>query len=171
MGQFLHISLGLNSLPGSCEGHIFGYWNVSRKYNNFLQACWFLAKNLANIVSLPWKLDNPNCHNQRQEWTDTEDNHSVKVKNAPFYQNRAASNPSLAPAPAPAPAPRGGSGLSVADQPFNYIAFSQQLYGDKPPDKNLRVKTLDKPKQRTISYVWNKTKKWWDKTINWLLYT
>ena len=74
----------------------------------------------------------------------------------PFYQNRAASNPSLA--PAPAPAPRGGSGLSVADQPFNYIAFSQQLYGDKSPDKNLTVKTLDKPKQRTISYVWNKTK-------------
>ena len=102
------------------------------------------------------KLSTQSFINQRQEWTDTEDNHSVKVKNVPFYQNRAASNPSLA----PAPAPRGGSGLSVADQPFNYIAFSQQLYGDKSPDKNLTVKTLDKPKQRTISYVWNKTKKW-----------
>ena len=95
------------------------------------------------------KLSTQTFINQRQEWTDTEDNHSVKVKNVPFYQNRAASNPSLA----PAPAPRGGSGLSVADQPFNYIAFSQQLYGDKSPDKNLTVKTLDKPKQRTISYV------------------
>ena len=24
--------------------------------------CWFLAKNLAYIVFLPWKVDNPNCH-------------------------------------------------------------------------------------------------------------
>ena len=107
----------------------------------------FGQKSSLNILSLSSKPVNPNFHNERQEWTDTEDNHSVKVKNAPFYQNRAASNPSLA------PAPRGGSGLSVADQPFNYIAFSQQLYGDKSPDKNLTVKTLDKPKQRTISYV------------------
>ena len=35
------------------------------KYNNFLPAlCWFLVKNLANFVSLHWKLDNPHCHCQ-----------------------------------------------------------------------------------------------------------
>ena len=30
--------------------------NCSRK------CCGFLAKDLSNFVSLPWKLDNPNCH-------------------------------------------------------------------------------------------------------------
>ena len=62
----------------------------------------------------------------------------------PFYQNRAASNPTLAAASV--------ENRSL-DQPFNYIAFSQQLYGDKK-DKNPSVLTLDNmPKQRTISYV------------------
>ena len=32
------------------------------KYNIFLGVSWFLAKNLSNFVSLPWKLDNPYCH-------------------------------------------------------------------------------------------------------------
>ena len=35
----------------------------SQKNNNFLWVCWFLAKNLANFVSISWKLDSPKCHN------------------------------------------------------------------------------------------------------------
>ena len=27
-----------------------------------LQLCWFLAKKLANFMTLPWKLNNPYCH-------------------------------------------------------------------------------------------------------------
>ena len=32
------------------------------KFNSFLWVCWFLAKNLFNFVSLPWKLYNWYCH-------------------------------------------------------------------------------------------------------------
>ena len=35
------------------------------KFNNFLWACWFLGKNLSNLVSLVWKLHNLHCHNER----------------------------------------------------------------------------------------------------------
>ena len=67
---------------------------------------------------------------ERQEWTDTEDAASVKIKRAPYFQNRTASNPNL----------------SLAKEPFNYITFSQQLYGEKKTDS-------DRPKQRAVSYV------------------
>ena len=32
------------------------------KFNNFLWACWFLGKNLSNVVPPVWKLHNPYCH-------------------------------------------------------------------------------------------------------------
>ena len=32
------------------------------KCNNFLLVCWFLARNLFNFASLPWKLHNRYCH-------------------------------------------------------------------------------------------------------------
>ena len=35
------------------------------KFNNFFWVCWFLTKNLSNLVSLPWKLHNRYCHNLR----------------------------------------------------------------------------------------------------------
>ena len=40
------------------------------KYNIFLKVSWFLAKNLLNFVSLPWKLENPYCHTVqgRRNW-------------------------------------------------------------------------------------------------------
>ena len=71
---------------------------------------------------------------ERHEWTDTEDNASVKVKKTPFYQNRAVSNPNL----------------PKQDEPFNYIAFSQQLYGEKPTLNNVSERPS---KPRTVSYV------------------
>ena len=46
-----------------------------------------------------------------------------------------------------------GGGTDISEQPFNYIAFSQQLYGEKSDKNSLSVKTLDAPKQRTVSYV------------------
>ena len=33
------------------------------KFNNFLLVCWFFSKILSYFVSLPWKLNNPYCHN------------------------------------------------------------------------------------------------------------
>ena len=33
-------------------------------FDNFLWACWFLGKNLSNLVSPPWKFDNQYCHKQ-----------------------------------------------------------------------------------------------------------
>ena len=33
------------------------------KFKNVLWVCWFLCKNLSNFLSLPWKLQNPYCHN------------------------------------------------------------------------------------------------------------
>ena len=54
-----------------------------------------------------------------------------------LYRNRAASNPNIY-----------GSNEVMSNEPFNYIAFSQQLYGEK---------SQEKPKKpRTVSYVWNK---------------
>ena len=32
------------------------------KYYNFLQVCMIFGQNIAKIVSLLWKLANPNCH-------------------------------------------------------------------------------------------------------------
>ena len=34
--------------------------------DSFLLACWFLAKNLSNFVSLAWKLHNQYCHSVEQ---------------------------------------------------------------------------------------------------------
>ena len=71
----------------------------------------------------------------RHEWTDTEDNASVRVHPQPFFNNRSASNPNL----------------NGTHQPFNYISFSQQLYGERPPTV-ASESNLSKSK-RTISYV------------------
>ena len=38
------------------------FQNRFLKFNNFLCICWFLAKNISNFVSLPWKLHNRYCH-------------------------------------------------------------------------------------------------------------
>lgn len=81
---------------------------------------------------------------ERHEWTDTEDCASVKVKNVPsFFQNRAASNPNLM------------EMRNVGDQPFNYIAFSQQLYGQERPSqaKSQTLSIGQNKKSRTVSYV------------------
>ena len=40
------------------------------KFNGFLCLFWFLAKNLSNFVSLPWKLHNWYCHNCK-DWPET----------------------------------------------------------------------------------------------------
>ena len=32
------------------------------KFNKFLWVCWFLGKNLSNLVPPVWKLHNPYCH-------------------------------------------------------------------------------------------------------------
>ena len=72
---------------------------------------------------------------ERKEWTDTEDAASVKINQAPYFQNRTASNPNL-------------SHQGADSEPFNYIAFSQQLYGEKNPGKQ-----NPPPKQRAVSYV------------------
>ena len=44
------------------------------KYKNFLFEYWFLAQNLSNFVSLPWKLDNPYYHTMciasQQMWVE-----------------------------------------------------------------------------------------------------
>ena len=75
---------------------------------------------------------------ERYELTDTEDAGSVKIKRAPYFQNQSASNPNL----------------SQANEPFNYIAFSQQLYGEKVADStNPSFSKTDRPKQRAVSYV------------------
>ena len=75
---------------------------------------------------------------ERHEWTDTEDNASVIVKKAPppFYQNRTASQPTLL--------------NSRNEEPFNYIAFSQQLYGHQ---KSVESDHDRSKKPRTVSYV------------------
>ena len=72
---------------------------------------------------------------ERKEWTDTEDAASVKINQAPYFQNRTASNPNL-------------SHQGADSEPFNYIAFSQQLYGEKNSGKQ-----NPPPKQRAVSYV------------------
>ena len=51
---------------------------------------------------------------ERKEWTDTEDAASVKINQAPYFQNRTASNPNL-------------SHQGADSEPFNYIAFSSFL--------------------------------------------
>lgn len=80
---------------------------------------------------------------ERHEWTDTEDCSSVKVRNVPsFFQNRAASNPNLMEMPR-------------NDEPFNYIAFSQQLYGQQKASQ-VQSQTLSSghgKKSRAVSYV------------------
>ena len=85
------------------------------------------------ICRKPWNgysttVINVDTH-ERKEWTDTEDAASVKINRAPYFQNKAASNPNL----------------SLSPEPFNYIAFSQQLYGENSEP--------DRPKQRAVSYV------------------
>ena len=83
---------------------------------------------------------------EKHEWTDTEaeDNSSVKIRNAatapppPFFQNKTASNPNLNRINVV------GSSNIGENVPFNYISFSQQLYGDK---------SIQKPTKRTVSYV------------------
>ena len=47
----------------------FWHFLTPSRYSNFpnlvflFEYSWFLAKNLSNFVSLPWKLHNPYCHN------------------------------------------------------------------------------------------------------------
>ena len=47
----------------------FWYFLTAPHYSNFqnflisFEYSWFLAKNLSNFVSLPWKLQNRYCHN------------------------------------------------------------------------------------------------------------
>ena len=47
----------------------FWYFLTAPHYSNFqnlaisFEYSWFLAKNLTNFVSLPWKLHNQKCHN------------------------------------------------------------------------------------------------------------
>ena len=47
----------------------FWYFLTAPHYSNFqnlvisFEYSWFLAKNLSNFVSLPWKLHNRECHN------------------------------------------------------------------------------------------------------------
>ena len=43
-------------------GHYITLSHQLTKYNNFLLECWFLTKNLSNVISLIWKLDNPYYH-------------------------------------------------------------------------------------------------------------
>ena len=51
----------------------FWYFLTALHYSNFqnlvisFEYSWFLAKNLSNFVSLPWKLHNRECHTQ-QSW-------------------------------------------------------------------------------------------------------
>ena len=88
---------------GFCNGNwpwVFGtFWQLgkihSTKCNNLLRECWFLAKNLANFISFPWKLDNPNFHcesvkdfiylvlNYRNYWWPSCQNQSWRVVNCP----------------------------------------------------------------------------------------
>ena len=48
----------------------FWYFLTAPHYSNFqnlvisFEYSWFLAKNLSNFVSLPWKLHNRKCHNE-----------------------------------------------------------------------------------------------------------
>ena len=70
---------------------------------------------------------------ERHEWTDTEDNASVKVHSLPIFNHRSTSHPNL-----------------NQEQPFNYISFSQQLYGQGPPATS--ESNVSKSK-RTVSYV------------------
>ena len=43
------------------------YWLFVQfsKFKNFLSVCWFLGKNLSNIVPPVWKLHNPYCHSMQ----------------------------------------------------------------------------------------------------------
>ena len=49
----------------------FWYFLTAPHYSNFqnlvisFEYSWFLAKNLSNFVSLPWKLHNRECHNEQ----------------------------------------------------------------------------------------------------------
>ena len=38
------------------------------KFNNFLCVCWFSGKNLSNLVPPVWKLDNPYCRSNYNNW-------------------------------------------------------------------------------------------------------
>ena len=44
-------------------------WHYSNSQNSIISFdhSWFLAKNISNFVSFPWKLHNRYCHNQRQQ--------------------------------------------------------------------------------------------------------
>ena len=50
----------------------FWYFLTAPHYSNFqnlvisFEYSWFLAKNLSNFVSLPWKLHNRECHNMQR---------------------------------------------------------------------------------------------------------
>ena len=52
----------------------FWYFLTAPHYSNFqnlvisFEYSWFLAKNLSNFVSLPWKLHNRKCHNVQSAW-------------------------------------------------------------------------------------------------------
>ena len=51
------------------------------KFNNFVWACWFLAKNLPYFISLHWKLHNRYCHIMQlcfHEIFDDAHHHSAK---------------------------------------------------------------------------------------------
>ena len=41
------------------------------KFQNFLWVCWFLGKNLSNLIYPVWKLHNPYCHKNHTIWHKT----------------------------------------------------------------------------------------------------
>ena len=68
-------------------GHNFKKQNTSIvKDNNFLEVCWFLAKNRYYFLSLSWKLYNPYCHttysahSYRKEWMCLGDAFALETK-------------------------------------------------------------------------------------------
>ena len=64
----------------------FWYFLTAPHYSNFqilvisFEYSWFLAKNLSNFVSLPWKLHNRKCHNEQRLYNFCLTNLSLRAK-------------------------------------------------------------------------------------------
>ena len=45
------------------------------KFKNLPWVCWFLCKNLSNLVSLPWKFHSPYCHTEYLSYVKSIETH------------------------------------------------------------------------------------------------
>ena len=59
----------LNHIVWYTNHFCIDFWKLLRppliqfsKFNNHIWVCWFLGKNLSNLVPPVWKLHNPYCH-------------------------------------------------------------------------------------------------------------